>query len=128
MAAKYMGRARNCYVIGVRIKDRALYYSTRDQANKEETLDRLYETRLSAACLEHGMDKQYFVTSLAESDVNLNRETLSNLAIYEPRTFQSLTEFVKMRSLEVGLQSTKLGPLEGLESRGVLDKLKKPPS
>lgn len=39
--------------------------------------------------------------------------------------FQSLVQFVKERSLETGLQSTKLGPRHGTEARGVLDKVKK---
>ncbi|KAH3818005.1 hypothetical protein DPMN_119590, partial [Dreissena polymorpha] len=122
---KFSGRGRNCYVIGVNRMLRAMRFSTKNYALKSETLDRLYETRLAAACLEHGMNKTYFLTSLAENDINLNRETLSNLAIYEPRTFQSLVQFVKERSEEVGLQSRVLGSVHGTESRGILDEVKK---
>ncbi|XP_052760504.1 39S ribosomal protein L20, mitochondrial-like [Mya arenaria] len=125
MGAKYSGRSRNCYILGVLRSLRAMRYSTKGLESKEETLDRLYETRITAACLEHGMDKNYFLTSLAENDINLNRETLSNLAIYEPRTFQSLVQFVKERSEEIGLQSKKLGYVYGTETRGILDEVRK---
>ncbi|XP_060580535.1 large ribosomal subunit protein bL20-like [Ruditapes philippinarum] len=120
---KYYGRIRNVYNFGVRRMHKAWKYSTRDHAIKEETMDRLYETRIEAACLEHGMDKKYFLTSIAEFDINLNRETLANLSIYEPRTFQTLVEFVKMRSLEIGLQSTKLGSVYGTEPRGITEQV-----
>ncbi|KAL4221630.1 hypothetical protein ACF0H5_019887 [Mactra antiquata] len=125
VGAKYYGRLRNCWIIGVNIMNKALRYSTRDTACKSEKLDKLYSTRLEAACLEHGMDQKYFLTSLAEFDINLNRESLANLAIYEPRTFQTLVEFVKKRSLEIGLQSKTLGAPMGLEPRGILEEIKK---
>lgn len=124
--AKYYGRSRNVYKVGVLRMHKAWKYSTQhSESLKEETLARLYETRITAACLEHGMDKKYFLTSLAEFDINLNRETLANLAIYEPRTFQSLVEFVKMRSLETGLASATLGSPYGTEPRGVTEAVKK---
>ena len=40
--------------------------------------------------------------------------------------FQTLVEFVKQRSSEIGLQSSKLGSTLGTESRGgILDQVKK---
>lgn len=48
--------------------------------------------------------------------------TVTHVPLY---FFQSLVQFVKERSLETGLQSTKLGPRHGTEARGVLDKVKK---
>lgn len=120
LGAKYFGRARNCYTITIRIAQRALRYATQDRPKKEMTKRRLNETRIAAACLEHNMDKNYFLQALVESNIAINRTVLADLAIYEPRTFQSLVHFVKMRSLEIGLQSANLGSPHGLYTRGMI--------
>lgn len=120
LGAKYHGRARTCFTITIRIAQRALRYTTEARKRRVDTLARLHETRIAAACLEHNMDKNYFLTALAESNIALNRKVLADLSIYEPRTFQSLVHFVKMRSLEIGLQSANLGSPHGLLTRGMM--------
>ncbi|WAR14901.1 hypothetical protein MAR_005006 [Mya arenaria] len=56
--------------------------------NQMKRMGALYETRITAACLEHGMDKNYFLTSLAE------RHELVNAAatLPDPPSTEALDE------------------------------------
>ncbi|KAL5013800.1 hypothetical protein ScPMuIL_008070 [Solemya velum] len=122
---KFYGRKRNCFGIAVRYARRALRYSSRARhqrrlETKQASTALLWNVRIQAACEEHKMDFHSFMSGLAESDIALNRKVLNDLAIYEPRTFQSLVEFVRKRNGEVGLMSA-ISPLpKGVITRGML--------
>jgi large subunit ribosomal protein L20 len=48
----------------------------------------LWETRITAGCEEHNMTYPLFREGLARCNILLNRKTLADLAIWEPRTFK----------------------------------------
>merc|ERR1719370_818028 len=60
------------------------------------------EMRLKAACDEHRVSLSTFMDSLARMSIQLDKMVLSNLAIYEPRTFESLAVLSKQYALEHG--------------------------
>ena len=51
---------------------------------------RLWIARISAACREHGTRYSVFMHGLSEAGVQLNRKTLSNMAIEDPAAFAEL--------------------------------------
>ncbi|XP_046362106.2 39S ribosomal protein L20, mitochondrial-like [Haliotis rufescens] len=120
MSWNFLGRKRNCYGISIRSVRRALQHSNRARSQKKKSMKQLWETRISAACGEHGIGLSKFMTSLAESNIALNRKVLADIAIYEPRTFQSLCEFCKQRSSEMGLGAATLSAPSGVITRGML--------
>ncbi|XP_014790553.1 39S ribosomal protein L20, mitochondrial isoform X2 [Octopus bimaculoides] len=95
LAWHFFGRKRNCYSISIRYVHRALRYST-------------WGRRLKKA-------------DAKEADISLNRKVLADIAIYEPRTFKSLTELAKQHHKEMGFTPKGLdGPPPGIILRTML--------
>jgi large subunit ribosomal protein L20 len=55
----------------------------------------LWITRLSAACGPHGLNYSTFIRGLSLAGIELNRKTLSELAIHEPDIFTEIVEIAK---------------------------------
>lgn len=55
----------------------------------------LWITRLSAACRARGLSYSVFIHGLIAAGVELNRKTLSELAIHEPAVFDEIVEVAK---------------------------------
>src|SRR5580704_6843217 len=55
----------------------------------------LWITRLSAACRARGLSYSNFIRGLTIAGVQLNRKTLSELAIHEPAVFDEIVEVAK---------------------------------
>ncbi|KAL0126727.1 hypothetical protein PUN28_005234 [Cardiocondyla obscurior] len=98
LAAHYIGRARNCYSLSIRSVHKALIYSTIGRQTKKHDIKELREQRLEAAASEHGIDYQILKEGLTRCDIHLNRKTLSDLAIWEPRSFKAITDIACARA------------------------------
>jgi large subunit ribosomal protein L20 len=55
----------------------------------------LWITRLTAACRARGLSYSNFIRGLTIAKVELNRKTLSELAIHEPAIFDEVVELAK---------------------------------
>ena len=62
--------------------------------------NKLRQCRIDAACQEVGITRHQLKVGLRSSGVQLSSEMLSIIAIYEPRTFQQLTELAQRASIE----------------------------
>nr|XP_023030047.1 39S ribosomal protein L20, mitochondrial [Leptinotarsa decemlineata] len=121
LAAHYVGRKRNCYSIAVRYVHRALVYATKARKLRKEDMANLWETRIIAGCEQHNIKYSTFRESLVRSDILLNRQTLANLACWEPYTFKALTDIAKRRAVDDGLAGViKEDSLDGIITKGSL--------
>jgi len=75
------------------IRSRAFAY--RDRRNRKRSFRALWITRLNAACRQRGMSYSEFVHGLKAAQIELNRKTLSELAIFEPDVFDEIVEAVR---------------------------------
>lgn len=83
----------------------------------------LWLTRVTAACEEHNITLATFKEGLQRSNILLNSKILSELAVWEPRTFQSLINIAFHRSINDGFNTINdLGPgiKAGIVTRGML--------
>ncbi|XP_065336427.1 large ribosomal subunit protein bL20m [Cloeon dipterum] len=111
MTAHFVGRKRNCYRIAIKYVHRAMVFATKDRKLKKETVRDLWETRLEGACMEHNFTSKLLLDSLSRQNVLLNRKSLSNLAIWEPRTFQSLMNIAWVTAAQERIRGAdQLGP------------------
>ena len=55
----------------------------------------LWIVRISAACRERGLSYSNFIRGLSVAGIELNRKTLSELAIHEPAVFDEIVEAAK---------------------------------
>nr|NP_001298340.1 39S ribosomal protein L20, mitochondrial [Papilio polytes]BAM19206.1 mitochondrial ribosomal protein L20 [Papilio polytes] len=100
LAAAYVGRRRNCYSVAVRNVHRALVYATKARKLKKDDMKELWNTRITAACEQHNISAFTLKEGLDRSNIMLNRKSLSDLAAWEPRTFECLAA-VAQKKLEL---------------------------
>jgi large subunit ribosomal protein L20 len=74
---------------------RAGVYAYRDRRNRKRDMRRLWITRLNAACRERGLRYAAFIHGLNLAQVELDRKTMSELAIHEPAAFDQLVAVAK---------------------------------
>jgi len=55
----------------------------------------LFITRIGAAAKQNGMSYSTFMSGLKKADVKLNRKMLSQIAVYDPKAFATLTEIAR---------------------------------
>ncbi|XP_075045876.1 large ribosomal subunit protein bL20m [Mixophyes fleayi] len=118
-ARHFRGRKNRCFSLAVRAVRRAFVYSTKARKAKKHIMRTLWITRITGAVQEHGIKYPHFVSNLAKCQVALNRKVVSDLAIYEPKTFKSLAALAKRRG-EEGLASA-VG--DGKEPEGIFSRV-----
>ncbi len=74
---------------------RARAFAFRDRRNKKREYRALWITRLSAACKMHGLQYSQFICGLKAANIELNRKSLSELAISHPAVFEEIVNVVK---------------------------------
>jgi len=74
---------------------RARAYAFRDRRVKKREFRSLWIIRINAACRMRGLRYSQFIHGLQRAQVDLNRKTLSQLAIDDPDTFTKLVELAR---------------------------------
>ncbi|CAH1644356.1 unnamed protein product [Spodoptera littoralis] len=97
LAAHYIGRRRNCYSVTVRNVHRALVYATKARKLKKQDMIDLWSTRITAACEQHNITPCTLKQGLDRANIMLDRKSLSDLACWEPRTFECLAAVAKQK-------------------------------
>ncbi len=75
--------------------EKAWQYSYRDRKANKRNFRRLWITRINAAVHEHNLSYSKFIHGLKRLNIDLNRKTLSELAINEPKAFSKIVNSVK---------------------------------
>jgi large subunit ribosomal protein L20 len=57
---------------------------------KKRNFRSLWIIRINAACATHGVKYNKFIKALNESQINLNRKVLSELALQDPKAFEKV--------------------------------------
>jgi large subunit ribosomal protein L20 len=74
---------------------RALQYAYRDRRNRKRDLRSLWITRINAAARENGTTYGKLIAGLKSAKIELDRKTLSELAVSEPKAFSAVVKAVK---------------------------------
>lgn len=97
LASHYVGRRRNCYSVAVRNVHRALVYATKARKLKKQDMIDLWNTRITAACEQHNLTAFTLKEGLDRANIMLDRKSLSDIAAWEPRTFECLAAVAKKK-------------------------------
>ena len=95
LAKGYYGRAKNCLRIGIEKIEKALRYAYRDRRARKRNMRRLWIQRINAAARLHGMIYSQLMNGMKKANIKINRKILSDLAITEPKTFESVVATAK---------------------------------
>lgn len=82
---------------------RARKYAFRDRRVRKREFRRLWIARINAACRMRGIRYSAFMHGLQRAMVELDRKSLSEIAIHDPDTFTKLVELAK-KNLPEGLK------------------------
>ena len=74
---------------------RAGVFAFRDRRVKKRDFRRLWITRINAACRMRGISYSQFMNGLNKAGIELNRKSLSEIAISDPQGFDSIVESAK---------------------------------
>jgi large subunit ribosomal protein L20 len=74
---------------------RALQYAYRDRRNKKRDLRSLWISRINAAARENGLSYSKLISGLKTKKVELDRKTLADLAVNEPKAFAAIAKIAK---------------------------------
>lgn len=74
---------------------RAGAYAFRDRRVKKREFRSLWITRITAACRERGLNYSTFVHGLKLAGIDLNRKSLSEIAIHSPSVFDEIVALVR---------------------------------
>lgn len=92
-ASGYVGRASNVYKIAIERVMKAMQYQYRDRKRKKRLYSALWIKRINSSCRILGSNYSLTKKSLAEKNILLNNKILSQLAIYEPLSFESILKY-----------------------------------
>lgn len=74
---------------------RAMAYAFKGRKLKKRSMRALFVTRISAATRSHNLPYNLFINGLKKANVLLNRKMLSQLAIFDPKIFETLVGMAK---------------------------------
>lgn len=96
----FVGGRRKMFRTAKETLVRAGVYAFRDRKTKRRTIRALWIIRLNAAAREHGVRYSQFIAGLAKANIELDRKTLSEMAIHDPAAFTVVADMVK-KALQV---------------------------
>ena len=70
-------------------------YAFRDRKQNKRNFRKLWITRINAACRENDISYSKFINGLNKAGIEINRKMLSELAIYDPKSFTELVNTAK---------------------------------
>lgn len=95
-AKGYYGRRKNCFRTAVQAVEKAGQYAYRDRKNKKRDFRRLWIQRINAAARLHGMKYSTLMFGLNQAGIDLDRKSLSEIAIHDPAGFEALAKQAQM--------------------------------
>ncbi len=92
LAKGYWGRGKNVWTVAKNKIEKGLLYAYRDRKVKKREFRALWIQRINAATRQHGMSYSAFMGKMAQSEIQLNRKVLADLAMNHPDAFKSVVE------------------------------------
>jgi large subunit ribosomal protein L20 len=74
---------------------RAEAFAFRDRRARKREFRKLWIIRINAACRERGMRYSEFIAGLNKAAIELDRKSLSEIAIHDPAAFDAIVEKAK---------------------------------
>ena len=74
---------------------KSLQYAYRDRRNRKRDFRGLWITRINAAARENGTTYGKLIAGLKKASIELDRKTLAELAVSEPKAFTAIAKSVQ---------------------------------
>ena len=94
-AKGFRGRRKNVYRIAKQAVMKAGQYAYRDRRARKREFRALWIARINAAVRERGLRYSEFINGLTLAKIELDRKSLSEIAIHDPAGFDAIVAQVK---------------------------------
>lgn len=94
LAKGYWGKRKNVWTVAKNAVEKGLLYAYRDRKTKKRTIRSLWIQRINAATRLHGMAYAHFMGKLKQTNMNIDRKTLADLAMNHPSAFEAIVQKV----------------------------------
>lgn len=95
LAKGYFGRRKNVWTVAKNAVEKGLGYAYRDRKQKKRNFRALWIQRINAGARMYGLSYSVFMNKLKQSNIELNRKVLADLAMNEPKAFEAIIKKVK---------------------------------
>jgi large subunit ribosomal protein L20 len=85
----------NVWTVAKNSWEKGQTYAYRDRRKKKIEFRALWIQRINAAVREHGMSYSEFMGAIHKSGIEMNRKTLADLAMNNPKAFEEIVKTVK---------------------------------
>ena len=94
-AKGYWGLKHSSYRRAKEQVEKSLVYAYRDRKAKKRTFRRLWIIRINAAARQHGLSYNRFIAGVHAAGIELDRKSLADLAVSDPKAFALIAEKAK---------------------------------
>jgi large subunit ribosomal protein L20 len=94
-AKGYRGGKSRLYKTAKEAVERSMLYAFRDRKARKRDFRRLWIMRINAAARQHGLSYNALMSGLRNSQVEINRKILADMAVHDADGFQKLVETAK---------------------------------
>ncbi len=94
-AKGYFGRRKNVWTVSKNAIEKGWTYAYRDRKAKKREFRALWIQRINAGVREYDLSYSKFMGLLKESNIDINRKVLADLAMNNPEAFKAIIEKVK---------------------------------
>ncbi|HZM14966.1 MAG TPA: 50S ribosomal protein L20 [Candidatus Krumholzibacteria bacterium] len=94
-AEGYYGAKSRLYRIAKEAVERGLNYAYRDRRARKRDFRQLWIMRINAAARQHGLSYSTFMGLLRQSNIEVNRKVLAEMAVNDAEAFEKLVETAK---------------------------------
>ena len=91
----YFLRRKNVWTVAKNAHEKALSYAYRDRKTKKRNFRALWIQRINAGARLHGLSYSQFMGLVHKKNIDLNRKTLADLAMNNPKAFEAIVKQVK---------------------------------
>ena len=91
-AKGFWGQRKNVFRRAKETLLRAMAYAFKGRKLKKRDMRGLFITRINAAVKQLGLSYSTFINCLKNANIGLNRKMLSQLAVYDPSTFEKVVK------------------------------------
>jgi large subunit ribosomal protein L20 len=91
----YVGGRRNLIRTAKENIVRAEAFAFRDRRARKREFRKLWIIRINAACRERGLRYSEFINGLTKAKIELDRKSLSEIAVFDPAAFDALVAQAK---------------------------------
>ena len=71
---------------------KSLQFATRDRKNRKRTFRQLWNARINAAARLNGTTYSVLIAGLKKANISLDRKVLAELAVNEPKAFETVVK------------------------------------